>query len=108
MIVRKYIVQQICIKNIISKLNELDKLKHVVLDEKQLAIFDNIDNPPFHALEKFKQDNINSIWSDIVKMKGGDYKEFSGTYCEFKNKEEKSEIDKNMVNLIECMMASSI
>ncbi len=82
----------------------MDKLKHVVLDEKQLAIFNNIDNPPFHALEKFKHDNIKSIWSDIVKMKGREYKEYSEIYNEFKNKEDKSYIDNNIMNLIECIL----
>ena len=106
-IVKKYIIQELCIKNLISKMNELDKLKHVVLDERQLSIFQNIDNPPFHYLERLKQKNIKSIWSDVIKMKNSEHKEFPDMFGDLRKKENKNDIDNNMIHLVECILNSS-
>ena len=106
-VVKKYIISEICIKNLISKFNELDKLKHVLLDEKQLNVFQSIDNPPFHYLERLKENNIRSIWSDLIKMKNIEKKNFPELFSELKTKDNKNDIDNNMIHLVECILENA-
>ena len=58
---KKYIINQIDIKNIIKKLNELEKIKYIILDNDQINILENIDNPPSYYIHFVK--NKDSIWN---------------------------------------------
>ena len=58
---KKYIINQIDIKNIIKKLNELEKIKYIILDNDQLNILENLDNPPSYYIHFLK--NKDSIWN---------------------------------------------
>jgi hypothetical protein len=46
-LVKKFIKHQICLKNIVTKLNELEKLKHIAMNDEQLIFFDKIDIPHY-------------------------------------------------------------
>jgi hypothetical protein len=63
-LVKDYVKRQICLKNIIAKLNELEKLKHTTMSEEQLAFFNRIDNPQSNFVRKVRYElNRGSIWA---------------------------------------------
>jgi hypothetical protein len=63
-LIKKYIIKQICLKNILVKLNELEKLKHTTMSDEQLAFFEKIDNPQSNYLRKTRTNE--TIW-DVRK-----------------------------------------
>lgn len=102
LLVKSFIQSQICIKNLISKLNELEKLKHFTLSEDQLLIFENIDNPPFNHVNNLQKNKIESLWTDVIKRKG-EIEEipFAEILVNLQNKENKNDIDYNILNLMQ-------
>ncbi len=99
---KNYIISQLCIKNLIFRLNDLEKLKLVIFSDDQFRIFENIDNPPFDRLNFINKNKIESIWKDIKSNSNETIQTpFNDLYIQLKNKKKKNNIDSNLINLIE-------
>lgn len=87
------------------KINEIEKMKHVMMDEDQNEIFENIGNPPFSRLNKINKPSIDSIWKDVMKKKPY-YKKPQpvDVLKKIENKEDKNIVDVNLLNLIDSLV----
>lgn len=65
LLAKNYLKSQICIKNLISKLNELEKLKIFCLSIDQLNFFENIANPSFELLYSYDKGKLLNLWRDL-------------------------------------------
>jgi hypothetical protein len=101
--IKQYIIKQICLKNIISKLNELEKLKHTTMSDQQLAFFEKIDNPTSNYIKKLRTGgtiwNVRNVIDEPVeqlykKQKQGIKGLSSDTY-------DNQEVSRNLVRLTE-------
>jgi hypothetical protein len=98
--IKEYIVDQICLKNIISKINDVEKLKYALMNERQVKFFNQIENPNYNILD-IKNGGVGSLWGMIDK--GEDYN-VESHYNECKNKITKSQgdqFDRNLCRLCE-------
>jgi hypothetical protein len=91
---KQYTQKHLCIKNILFKLSEINKLKCFVFSPEQISIFDSMETPSYHYLDSNTQD----IWEDIVLMNKKVDKETAN--LRFKQKENYTEIDQNFIYMI--------
>ena len=78
------------IRNIINKLQEIDKLKLLLLSDEQLIIFGNLPKP---LIQNYISHQYGRV---LVPNKRIDY---FAIYDEMKRKEEKTEIDLKLLNM---------
>lgn len=79
------------IRNIIKKLHEIDKLKLLMLSKDQLLIFNHLPKPIIH-------DEVSHHGKVVLPNSKRDYVD---RYDELKRKEEKTEIDLKLLNMME-------
>jgi hypothetical protein len=91
---KEYTQKHLCIKNILFKLSEINKLKCFVFSPEQISIFDSMETPSYHYLDSNTQD----ICDDIVLMNKKVEKETAN--LRFKQKENYTEIDQNFIYMI--------
>lgn len=81
------------IRNIIKKLHEIDKLKLLLLSDQQLVIFNHLPKPPI-------QGEVNNQIGRI-SLYGNNKRDYITRYDELKKKEDKTDIDLKLLNMIE-------
>ncbi len=91
---KEYTQKHLCVKNILSKLSEVTKLKCCVFNEEQMQIFNSMPTPSYHNLESNTQD----IWEDFILAKNNVNTDV--IVENFKLKEVHSEIDQNLLKLL--------
>jgi hypothetical protein len=91
---KAYTQNNLCILNILNKLIDFNKLKCFVLNNAQHRIFDSIETPSYYNIVNANAD----LWESLVRATHNT----SGRelYNELCNKENLSEIDKNILNIL--------
>jgi hypothetical protein len=100
-IVKNFITGQICLKNIISKMNEVEKLKFVLLTQEQLNLFNNIENPPLNYVLENKITSRGSIWGMMENRNSQFNQTVEAFYADILSRGSKSSIDMNLIKLLE-------
>jgi hypothetical protein len=91
---KQYTQNLLCVKSILSKMSEINKVKCLTFNKEQLQLYNCIPTPSYHNLNSKTQD----IWEYVVLPK----KQMDTRYIldSFKKKEEYSEIDENFLNIL--------
>jgi hypothetical protein len=76
---KEYVISKICIKELLVKLNEIDKLKATCLSLSQIKAFEEVLNP-FPAFE-----GVNSLWKFEESFKEEPSKNFNDTIAKKKD-----------------------
>jgi hypothetical protein len=91
---KAYTENNLCIKNILQKLSEVNKLKCFVFNQEQLAVFNSIKNPSYYNIIHENDD----IWQGLV-LPEGLYKD-KNLIEKFKAKQNISDMDQNFLNIL--------
>jgi hypothetical protein len=99
---KKYIISQIDMKNMIEKFNELEKMKLMMLTEDQINALEILDNPPSYYVH-FTGNN-RSIWKAKKSNIEDEMKFIENNFIDLKTKIETNQanqLERNMLNLFE-------
>jgi hypothetical protein len=94
---KAYTQNNLCIKSILNKLNELNKLKCFVFNQEQLLVFNSIGNPSYYNIINEYKD----LWEGIVLSEYvSKDKDIRDTFI---NKQYLSDIDQNFIKMLKIM-----
>ncbi len=100
---KKYMISQIDIKNMIDKFNEIEKVKFLMFNEDQINTMESLDNPPSYYVH-FLENKKSSIWKAKKKTIDDEMKFIESKYTDLKtivHTEDANQFDKNLVKLFE-------
>ena len=85
------------------KLQEIDKLKYVLLNPLQLSLFNLLDKPLIHCEDEFDdEDNLHLTLSNLIMEKISDSeKKMFEIYKLLAKSEIKSKVDRRLLKLVE-------
>lgn len=102
----KKINERLDIANLMKKLREIDKLRALLLDSDQLMLFNNLPKPEIGPKTQnyLGQGSAVSEWLQDAKFVEGEVstkKQIINSFNNLKNKKEKTEVDKKLIEIFE-------
>ena len=107
----KKIFEEFDIINIIRKLQDIEKLKNILLNEKQLYFFDLLSKPTISltnpVVNQSKQELLEMSLRDSesptlnLQKQGKTFQKFSDLYNELKSNSTKSYVDKKIIEMLD-------
>jgi len=101
---RRRIEERLDVFNVLKKMREIDKLKFLLLDKYQLALFENLPRPVLEEESRQLLRHTNTPISNLVQgtfVQQAKEREVEYAYRYLKQKEDKSLLDKKLLGIYE-------